>query len=497
MPFAWTHRLVKYKYDADFDTALHMSDDGYARPDNSNFCYIGFHWGSAALNQTVDGVPYWWWVEHFFAYALNENWLVKWALNEASQQFYNSNFGETKLYTGFTAIWPMYRNGDWQFEGQGIEGTGYMKVYGNGNIKLYQPLLTLSASGGLSPNFYLDGHQQGIGSVRLISKFYQFNVDDIHNYEFSHVDYNGYTFGRPANIQVASDGILTAVYTWDPTYYTLSISAGEGGTTKSPYTPDDYQLLSYTYAHVEADPDDDWILDKWLLDGDDAGSNLSIDVLMDEPHTLEAVFAPNPSYQYVLSIYDAGGAVYDAENLVGWKPDGQFATIEGWGPYQYYGWIIGAMNEPAAGHIYMYGCGNGPLFVYASNDPYNWNLVSTPYVDSSSPYWIDCGSPGFSFNYIAVTAEHWNYIYYVSLDSVRVETPTYHTLTISSSGDGYTVPSGNPEYPSDTYAHVEAHADPGWAFDNWSLDGDDAGTNPAIDVYMDDDRRSSLLHADG
>jgi hypothetical protein len=79
------------------------------------------------------------------------------------------------------------------------------------------------------------------------------------------------------------------------------------------------------------------------------------------------------------------------------------------------------MNEQTSGHIYMYGYGNGPLYVYASNDGYNFNLVSTPYVNSGSPYWIDCGTYMTSFNYIAVTAEDPYSMYSISLDSVKVE----------------------------------------------------------------------------
>jgi hypothetical protein len=73
MPFAWTHRLVKNRDTfPGFNTAQHMSDDGYARPDAGSFVYIGFHLGSAALNQEVAArngsmYPYWWWLEHFFA----------------------------------------------------------------------------------------------------------------------------------------------------------------------------------------------------------------------------------------------------------------------------------------------------------------------------------------------------------------------------------------------------------------------------------------------
>ena len=517
MPFAWTHRLVKNRdtYPG-FNTADHMSDDGYARPDNGAFVYLGFYKGSASLTQDVEGLngprPYWWWLEHFFAYALTNNWSVKQALNEASLQFYGGNFGQIPLHTGYTAIWPMFYsdapghqhapywgNPYWHY-GSGEQGPGsQLLVYGNSNIKLYQPLLTLSANGGLSPTFTIDGQSYSTGNHRVISDIYTINVNDIPNYAFSHFSYKGTNYGRPANIQIASDGELTAVYNWNPTYYILSISAGAGGTTLSPYTPGDYQLLSYTYAHVVADPNDNWILDKWLLDGNDAGSNPSIDVLMDEPHILEAVFTPAPSYKYVTSIYDAGGAVYDPENLVGWQPNGQFATIEGYGPYQYYGYIIGAMNEQAIGHIYLYGYGNGPLYVYASSNGYSFNLVSVPYVSSGSPYWIDGGTYLSPFNFIAVTAEDPNYFYSITLDSIKVEPPAYYDLTIIAGPHGSTnpAPGVHEDIPGGTPYSVTAVPDPGYILDYWRLDGQPAGSDTTIIVPMNSDRTLEAFFREG
>jgi hypothetical protein len=146
-----------------------------------------------------------------------------------------------------------------------------------------------------------------------------------------------------------------------------------------------------------------------------------ITVTMNSNYNLQAYFAVAPSDYWVSSIYDYGGAVYDPENLVGSEPDGHFAGLDGYGPYQYFGWIEAAMDSQATGHIYMYGYGNGPLYVYVSSNGYNWNYVSSPYVSSGSPYWIDCGTYQNTFNYIAVTAEDPNYFYSIALDSVRVE----------------------------------------------------------------------------
>jgi hypothetical protein len=127
-------------------------------------------------------------------------------------------------------------------------------------------------------------------------------------------------------------------------------------------------------------------------------------------------------YNWVESIYNYGGAVDSPENLIGWNPDGQFTTLTGYGPYQYYGWIEAAMDSQATGHIYMYGYAQiaGPFYVYVSSNGYSWTPVSSPYVSSSSPYWIDCGTYAGTFNYIAVTVENPSEWTSISLDAVKV-----------------------------------------------------------------------------
>lgn len=54
MPYAWTERTVHNRdtYQG-FTTTYHISDDAYNRPDTGAFCYLGFSWGSAALDQTI------------------------------------------------------------------------------------------------------------------------------------------------------------------------------------------------------------------------------------------------------------------------------------------------------------------------------------------------------------------------------------------------------------------------------------------------------------
>ncbi|MBN1245849.1 hypothetical protein JXA31_09680 [Candidatus Bathyarchaeota archaeon] len=141
MPFAWMNRTIVDKDTAGFTTALNMSSDGYADPDEGYQCYIGFPYGSAALTQLIpydSGSQYYYqWVDNFFDYALRYDMSVNMALDHASLITWDNLFGDCYLTTGFVADWPQY-NGTWQNQTQ---GDCTMAVYGNGNVKLryYSP----------------------------------------------------------------------------------------------------------------------------------------------------------------------------------------------------------------------------------------------------------------------------------------------------------------------------------------------------------------------
>jgi hypothetical protein len=371
----------------------------------------------------------------------------------------------------------MYKYGQWQELYPPEQRRGWLKVYGNSYIKLYQPLLTLSANDGLSPTFYIDGQPLSTGNHRLISKVYTIDVSDIPNYAFTHFSYKGTNYGRPASIQIASDGELTAHYTLVQQPLTIS-SSGSGHTD-----PTGTQMYDpYTYAHVEAFPDPGYD-HYWLLNGRYAGSNPTIDVYIYGPQTLQAAFYPEQSHYFAAAIDSYDGDVYNPENLVGWQNDGQFATIWGYGPYQYYGWISAAMNKPATGHIYVYGSGNGPLYVYVSSNGYNWEFVSSAYPGTS---YFDCGSYLSPFNYIKLTAEDPYSVYSLDLESVRVYPPgTYFTLTISSGSGGSTTPSpGTYQYAVETPVAVTANPNSGYVLDYWLLDGQNVGSQNPITVTM-------------
>jgi hypothetical protein len=137
MPFALTHH----------SPGGDMSGHGYDYPDSGDSVFLGFWYGSASLSQTIEGSgPYYYtWCERFFNDALTYDVSVNDALDSASSYCWSGYaFWQTPLYQGFVASWPMYEdwnqtgNPFWQETFSPENRMGYLKVYGNGNIHLYQ-----------------------------------------------------------------------------------------------------------------------------------------------------------------------------------------------------------------------------------------------------------------------------------------------------------------------------------------------------------------------
>lgn len=147
LPFAFTHRIVDYP-----PSGTEMSKYGYSHPDAFPQCYMGFSFGSAALDQKIPyeqvDPPYWSvWVIFFFYFALDIDLSVHDALDMASYYTWPgcADFSESPLQgDGFTSEWPIDRNGNGIIELPGeLDRAENCKlaVYGNSNIHLknFQP----------------------------------------------------------------------------------------------------------------------------------------------------------------------------------------------------------------------------------------------------------------------------------------------------------------------------------------------------------------------
>ena len=310
-------------------------------------------------------------------------------------------------------------------------------------------------------------------------------------YAFRYFTYNGHTYygslGNPADIPITVDGTLTAYYDV-LVYHDLTVSAGSGGTTNP--APDTYTYTCPSDHAVRAVPNSGKVLDYWLLDGQNSGNRYLINVGMyTADRTLHAVFTDRPSYSFSTDLNDYSGTfnpplVENPYDLTGYQPDGYYATINSYEPYQTYGYIEAVLNEQTTGHVFLFGYCYGPsaLSVSVSNDGQSWTSLGVTEF-TTTPGWVYCGASLTPFSYVKLEGAG-STCDTVYVDSIHVEPPTYHALAISSSTGGYTVPSGNPQYLYGTDAGVQAYTESGYQFDYWLLDDTYAGNNPYIEVPM-------------
>ena len=118
MPYAWTGITT-------------MSQNGYASPDSSNYCYIGFENLSRDLTNNVEfgayNHNYGDFVRYFYYHAATEHHSIITSLNEATRDASNNNltyFWQTDLYNGYYEV-----NEQGNFSCR-------MRVFGNGNLVL-------------------------------------------------------------------------------------------------------------------------------------------------------------------------------------------------------------------------------------------------------------------------------------------------------------------------------------------------------------------------
>jgi hypothetical protein len=112
MPYAWHHPV-----------------------DPSGDCFIGFKDASMPLTQKSIHYPYvsyYNWFIYFIYYLTYHHYTIMQALDYASIDCLKRPYYQTELYTGFKAYWE-YQG--WPRPPE--EGWGYMKIYGNPNIRVY------------------------------------------------------------------------------------------------------------------------------------------------------------------------------------------------------------------------------------------------------------------------------------------------------------------------------------------------------------------------
>jgi len=130
-------------------------------------------------------------------------------------------------------------------------------------------------------------------------------------YALVYWDVDGVSQGNGNNpITVGMCGPHTATAHYSPTY-TLQIVAGPGGSTNP--IPGTYNPIVGSTVQVTAVPSAKYGLDYWKLDGTNVGSSNPYNVLMNENHTLEAVFKALPPP--TVSIYPNSALISVGQNV--------------------------------------------------------------------------------------------------------------------------------------------------------------------------------------
>ncbi|MCW3996277.1 MAG: hypothetical protein NWE98_09070 [Candidatus Bathyarchaeota archaeon] len=436
MPYAWTHRLV-----ATNPTGNQMSSDGYHSTDNGQNCYIGFDFGSAALAQSLvsSDYPYYYWVYHFFYYALSNDYSIHTALDYASHDaFYGSpNFDGSPLFNtnGFTAVWLMYINGQWVDHDGDFQFTMpncHMRVYGNAYLKLYQPQLTLAANNGLNPTFTINGQSYGVGTTRVISDVYSVNVNDIPGYVFDHFSYQGSNYGRPASMQIAHDGVLTAYFNPAGKYVSTSATADVAITASASYPTGTSPTISWVCA-------DDYgayycYLTEVIVDGvshnpNDYGNANSGSITFNNIQSGHSVVVHSAPYYYPVTFNQ-------------YAHDDNFGDllVNSWTEYRV-AW------EERDGPVYSHGSdlhGGGPVSTYVASsitDPCGYGSDNFNYAVAHN--W----GGGSESYYYSIPMDIWTYTWGNTVDVYYQHAPQTYSTTVNVwvTYDGYYY------YPWDTY----------------------------------------------
>jgi len=286
--------------------------------------------------------------------------------------------------------------------------------------------LTITATAGGTTDPAPSSYVYASGSSVMVTA-----VPDV-NYKFIRWEIDGSNVtDNPITVLMDKDYTLHAVF--ELLTYRLTILSSDGGTTDP--APGPHIYVNGTYASVTAIPDTYYMLDYWLLDGNNVSSANPIFVLMTDDHTLQPVFA---RINYTLTISATAGGT----------------------------------TNPASG-TYTYSAGT------------TVEVTATPDAGYRFDHWVLNGSPAGSDNPISILMDS-NH----NLEAVFAEA---HTLIITVSEGGTTDPSpGTYTYETPTNVVVEAIPFANYLFDHWEYDDEDIGSGTPITVYVGS---SHTLHA--
>jgi len=331
------------------------------------------------------------------------------------------------------------------------------------------------------------------------------------NYKFVYWEldgaYNG--TGNPTTVLMNENHTLKAVFA--VITYTLTLTTTIGGTT-SP-VPGAYTYDAGSSVPVQAFPSANYLFDHWKLDGFYAGTDNPTTVLMDDNHTLHAVFY---LINYTLTITaTAGGTTNPALGTYVYASGSSIiVTATPDINYKFIHWEIDGSNVTdnpitvlmdkdytlhAVFHLLTYrltilsstgGTTNPASGTYTHVNGTHASVTAVPDEHYLFDYWELDGVYAGSDNPITVlmTDDHTLQPFFKLCN---------YTLTITTTAGGTTDPTpGTYTYTAETSVEVTAIPDAGYRFDHWVLDSSPVGSVSPISVLMDSNHNSEAVFAE-
>ncbi|MCL6579223.1 MAG: PKD domain-containing protein [Candidatus Bathyarchaeota archaeon] len=390
----------------------------------------------------------------------------------------------------------------WVLDGSNAGSANPISVYMNANHNLQAVFslinwsLTITASAGgttsPAPGTYVYSNGSSVSVTAL---------PDV-NYKFIKWQLNGSDVGsaNPYTLIIDANYILHAVF--QQLTYRLTILSSTGGTTNP--GPGTQVYVNGTNVSVDAIPDAYYVLDYWLLDGNNVGSADPIYVLMTDDHTLQPIFA---RVNYTLTITATTGGtttpapgthIYNGGTTVD-------VTAMPNAGYRFDHWVLDGSNAGSdlTIHVFM-DTDHNLQAVFAETHTL---IISVSQGGTTNP------APGtYTYDYptdVTVTAipnanyrfDHWEFdsnnigsanpitVHVGSTHTLRaVFTLITYTLTIQTTAGGTTNPApGTYTYNAGSMVLVTASPSTGYVFDVWQLDGVNVSSATSYTVTMNSD----------
>jgi hypothetical protein len=390
----------------------------------------------------------------------------------------------------------------WVLDGSNVGSANPISVYMNNNralqavFSLINCSLTITASAGGTTNPVPSTYIYANGSSVQVTAFPALN------YKFVKWQLNGSDSGSANPYTIVMDANYTLHAVFQQLTYRLTIVSSTGGTTNP--APGLYVYVNGTSASVDAIPDTYYVLDYWLLDGNNVGSADPIGVLMTDDHTLQPVFR---QITYTLTVSStAGGTTNPASGAHtyngGTTADVTAAPSSG---YRFDHWVLDGSDAGSAIPIHVLMDNNHDLqavFVethtliilvseggttnpapgtYNYDNPTNVTVTAIPNANYRFDHWVYDNVNSGSANPITVHVGS-------SHTLQAVFTLITYTLTIQTTTGGTTSPvPGTYTYTVGTNVQVTATPSAGYVFDVWQLNGVNKTSTLSYTVLMDQD----------